>query len=95
MSGGHFDYKQHDIDDIADTIEAILRRKGCLNFTGQWGREDFYPRTIERFEIAIETLRRAAIMAHRIDWLLSGDDGEDTFAEIWDRDLDELQAKNK
>ena len=35
----------------------------------------------EKMKDAIKILRTAAIYAHRIDWLLSGDDGEESFLE--------------
>jgi hypothetical protein len=35
-------------------------------------------------------LRKAAVYAQRVDWLLSGDDGEETFLERLKKDLDKL-----
>ena len=44
---------------------------------------NYYPEyteeTIEEFRRAVEYLRVASIYAQRIDWFLSGDDGEDSF----------------
>ena len=48
----------------------------------EWGYSKgchYSAETIEQFKIAIEHLRKAQIYLHRIDWLISGDDGEDTF----------------
>ena len=41
-----------------------------------------------RFKIASHTLKKAATMAQRIDWLVSGDDGEDTFLKRWAKEVD-------
>jgi len=80
MSGGHFDYVQYRIDDAAGVIERQI----------DWSGEEYTAETLERFRIAAETLRRAAKMLHRVDWLLSDDDGEDTFCARWDKDLDNV-----
>jgi len=34
---------------------------------------------IEKFKEAVEALKKAYTYAHRIDWLLSGDDVEESF----------------
>ena len=85
MSGGHFDYLQYRIDDAANEIE----RKQT------WSGEDFTPETLEKFKQAAFTLRAAAIMLQRVDWFLSGDDGEDSFNKRWDEDLAAFAAAVK
>lgn len=42
---------------------------------------------IERFKEAVELLRKAQVYAHRIDWLLSGDDGEESFLKRLNEEL--------
>jgi hypothetical protein len=37
------------------------------------------PHTLESLRLCARTLREAAIRLHRADWLLSGDDGEDSY----------------
>lgn len=84
MSGGHFDYQQYKITYIADEIEEAIKNSS-----------DFYPygggglsnATLAKFEIAVNLLRDAAKMVHRIDWLLSGDDGEETFHKRWNEEI--------
>ena len=92
MSGGHFDYKQHHIEDIAADIENV--------FDSTWGFSDA---TLDELRHGVAILRRAAIYAQRIDWLLSGDDGEESFHRCLAEDLGEqtprvfdeaLQAEN-
>jgi hypothetical protein len=39
---------------------------------------------------AVNVLRVAQIYAHRIDWLFSGDDGEESFLKRLDEDLEKL-----
>lgn len=45
---------------------------------------------IERFKLAVKYLKIAEVYTHRIDWLLSGDDGEESFLERLDEDLEKL-----
>jgi hypothetical protein len=71
MSGGHFNYVNHRIDDIVFAIEQLIVEN------------NYSPETMEKFKEAAATLRRAHIMAHRIDWLVSGDDSEETFHQRW------------
>jgi hypothetical protein len=50
-----------------------------------------YPdEVIEKMKEGIEVLKRAQIYAHRIDWLLSGDDGEESFLRRLEEELNEL-----
>jgi MoxR-like ATPase len=45
---------------------------------------------IEKMKEAVNVLRVAQIYAHRIDWLFSGDDGEESFLKRLDEDLEKL-----
>ena len=45
---------------------------------------------IEEFKKGLDILRRAQVYAQRIDWLVSGDDGEETFHERLKEDLSKL-----
>jgi len=44
---------------------------------------------IKEFKIGVEKLKEAYIYAQRIDWLLSGDDGPESFLERLKEELDE------
>ena len=59
--------------------------------------EKFYPdyssKTIAIMKRAVYVLRMAYIYAQRIDWMLSGDDGEESLAERLAEELDELRKK--
>ena len=95
MSGGHFNYKQYEIDHIADEVEQLIidndsdelddwgDRKGC----------HFSEETIVEFKKGLEFLRQAAIYTQRIDWLVSGDDGEDSFHRRLKKDLERLNER--
>lgn len=85
MSGGYFDYDQNRIGSIADSVDQLIATNDCDEpdtFGDPIGRH-YRPETIAKFREAVTTLRKAAAMAQRIDWLVSGDDGEDAFHERW------------
>ena len=88
MSGGRFDYLQYRFTEIVDAIEQEIRDNNAEPRPKDWFEpNNFSEKTIEEFKKGIEYIKKAQIYAQRIDWLLSGDDGEDTFNE---RLLDDL-----
>ena len=85
MSGGHFDYAQYNCEMIADSIDDLIRNNNSVDEFGfSYG---FSEATLERFREAAHNLRRAGEMAQRVDWLVSGDDGEDSFHLRWDEEV--------
>jgi hypothetical protein len=76
MSGGYFDYEQVRIRDAADRLASVIETDD------QYSKE-----TLAEFGKALATLRAAAIYLQRIDWLVSGDDGEETFHQRLKEDL--------
>ena len=81
MSGGHFNYKQRAFLDIADDIDSQIFDNNSTE-KNEWGNpigNHYSPETITEFEKAVKALKLAYVYAQRIDWLLSGDDGEDSF----------------
>lgn len=141
MSGGHFDYHQYQIQEIADSIEKDIARalqpkpqkvhnygvvhisaedkifqstdlymKGTKDdelipilYTIHHAVFDHYPYDADVLELNEETIatmkeaylqiRKAYIYAQRVDWMMSGDDGEDDLQERLKVDLDELQKE--
>jgi hypothetical protein len=80
MSGGHFDYRQSHITDIADSIEEIIKGNDTPDEYGH--KTGYSEKTIAELKNAISILRKAFIYAHRVDWLRSSDDDEKTFHEM-------------
>lgn len=169
MSGGHFDYQQYHIEDIADSIEreieeatkpkpplvwredvtvfkkiddwhsvgiykgfktydeavAHFKKSKAYKFIREYEKnerriaefmegeetievretkyqeyedDEYYPEyteeTIQIFREAVKLLRKAAIYANRIDWLLSGDDGEESLKERLEKELKKLEEES-
>ena len=107
MSGGAFEYRQNQIDWIIEGIEEHLESMGkeredvddpmWIEYYSKHPEERTYPveseAVQERMRHAIKALKTAKIYAQRVDWYLSGDDGEENFLERLDKELDKLNAE--
>lgn len=85
-------------------IEQNGRPKTREELKGEgWREPDWYKRypedlnhykypdeVMEKFKEAVVILRKASIYAHRIDYLLSGDDGEESFLKRLQEELEQL-----
>lgn len=89
MSGGHFNYEQYRIDEIRKEVEELVINNNAIEDPNDWGSysRNYSPETIQKFKRAIKYLRLAYIHAQRIDWLVSGDDSEESFHSRLAEDL--------
>ena len=103
--GGHFEYYQSRIRDIYEQIQEELDIQGKEKPEDElryFDKEYFEKHPEERFDIVyrediqkifedgIEALKIAEIYAQRIDWFISGDDGEESLISRLKEDLDNL-----
>lgn len=86
MSGGKFNYKQYSIEYIIDEIEQIIRFNNAVDYY------QYSDNTIKEFKTGIEFLKTAAVYAQRIDWLVSGDDSEQSFHEHLKEELKRIYS---
>lgn len=109
MSGGAFDYSQYQIGRIAEEVKDVIVKnkvevpidridKWCVEEDGtipEWAKYYYNldDETIAKFKEGYRKLREAYIYAQRIDWLLSGDDGEKEFHKRLKQDLEELDTE--
>lgn len=98
MSGGHFDYKQYEITRIADEIEQLIeingkKRVGRLESWEEPYHYEYPPEIIQKFKEAALSLRVAQVYAQRVDWLVSGDDGEESFKRRLNEDLKDIEKR--
>jgi len=94
MSGGYFGYNQYRLEDIASEIDELIARNDSTELDG-FGQEigrHYPPDIIQKFDETRKTLRLAEAMAQRVDWLVSGDDGEDLFRSRWAEEVDPLRS---
>ena len=103
MSGGAFEYNQYKIRQILEVIQHELDKQGKEKDFSPWEKEYYEKYPEQRFEEiyredvqqifkdGIEALKKAEIYAQRIDWFLSGDDGEDSLVSRLKSDLENLK----
>ena len=85
MSTEYFGYQQHTINDIADIIQDVINNNESY--------DDFYytPKIINLLQDAIYSLRKGYVYVQRINLLVSGDDGEESFKVLLDKDLNKIK----
>lgn len=79
MSGGtlnHYDFRYR-IDEDIDRIEDLIEKNP----------DDYNVGTIAMLKCMHDTIAKANVYLRRIDWLLSGDDGEDDLPVRLEEDL--------
>ena len=90
MSGGHF--YNNNLSMNLEQLENELR----------WQGGAFDEKTQKALRECLKTIRKAQVCLHRVDYLFSGDDGEDNFIEVYlstsleeceRRDIKELYRK--
>jgi hypothetical protein len=93
MSGGFFNHSQYTLDQIATDIEDEIYYNDSeeVNEYNDKRGNGFSEDTIQEFKLAVWYLKQALVYTQRIDWLLSGDDGEQTFHERLKKDLEKLK----
>ena len=92
MSGGFFNHSQYTLDQSAADIEDEIYYNDSeeVNEYNDKRGNGFSEDTIQEFKLAVWYLKQAMVYTQRIDWLLSGDDGEETFHQRLKRDLEKL-----
>jgi len=92
-------------DDVEKLIEKNGREKTRDELKEEgWRNDDWYKKypedlchykypdeVIEKFKEGMKALRVASVYAQRIDWLISGDDGEESFLERLKEELEKIE----
>jgi len=86
MSGGHFNYEQFNISDAAEDLQAHINKIGVVDESGD--SYEYPDDVVEKFREGVVALRTAFVYLHRIDWLISGDDGDEAFLKRLEEDLE-------
>ena len=92
MSGGTFDYIQYRFEEIVDRIEEEIKDNTVKPeyWWSEWKGQVYSDETIAEFKKAIEIVKKAQVYVHCVDWLLAGDDGEESFHKRLSEDLAKL-----
>lgn len=92
MSGGHFDYQQYRITEMANDIQLLIDTNDSKekDYYGDPIGKGYSPEVVEKFQEAVKILRTAAVYVQRIDWLVCGDDGPNNFLLRLEKELENL-----
>ena len=108
MSGGHWDYLQYRLTDVAEDIDKLIKQNGQPKTDEElkedrWRDDEWYDKypedkfhykysdeVIEQFKVSSIMIKKTQIYMQRMDWLLSGDDGDESFLTRIDEDLKNL-----
>jgi len=91
MSGGHWNYADSQLRYAIDDIQHLIDNNDD-DTPNEWGQptgRHYPPEVLNRYREAITVMRLAEIYWHRIDWLESGDDGEDSFLDRLKKEIAE------
>jgi hypothetical protein len=82
MSGGHYDYAYGRVRDLADAIYSDVQ-KHSKTFIDDYGETvtAFPQAVLDAMRRCAAALEAAATAARDVEWLMSGDYGEDSFLE--------------
>ena len=81
MSGGSLDYFYSRFDEPLEKISKEIK----------WGKNKWSPEVLSEFKNALKYLKIAQVYSHDVEWLLSGDYGDDSFLESIKEELEELE----
>lgn len=97
MSGGRWDYQDYRIHDIADTFDDTIENNNVKPeyYWGEWNGQLYPDEVIDEFKKGYAILKLAEVYSHRADWLLSDDDGDESFIRRLKSDIDELAEIDK
>lgn len=87
MSGGHFDYGCFRISQFAEELQHEIDINSDLT-TDRFGDAvgyNFSEETMERMVKAHALIETAGKLAREIEWLYSGDSGEESFIKLVDK----------
>jgi hypothetical protein len=79
MSGGSFDYAYARMHDFADDLRCKLAQQGQV--VDGWEVGTWEPAIAAKLAEIAALVDHAAKLAKEVEWLYSGDTGEDTFME--------------
>ena len=80
MSGGHFDYKDMYLNEIAESLDELVKNNNIpddYNYCNNFSKE-----TLKEFQDVSKLLKELRKRISNIDLLVEGDNGEETFLKI-------------
>ena len=93
MSGGHFGYGCFRISQFADELEHEIEINNDVSqdHCGEPVGAGFEKGTVSRLVVAQQIIESAGKLAREVEWLYSGDHGEESFCELVDKILGDVK----
>ena len=93
------DYVRNSVKVVIDTYTGEVYEVRSYTYEeyepDEYGEIPYFPdyteETIKEFRKGVDVLKKAQVYAKRIDWLISGDDGEESFHKGLKKKLKELE----
>lgn len=94
MSGGAFEYQSNIISQFAEDLQYRLIQEKDDNEWFQPAEQMFSPETIKLLHDCQQIIKLAGDIAHDIEWLFSGDHGEESFIRLITKIANSPEAEN-
>lgn len=81
MSGGHYDYKCFEVSQFAEMVDMTIRERTEdreVDHGGYIEKRTALPKPLlDKMQVFVDVMRKCAEMAKDIEWMMSGDTGEE------------------
>ena len=96
MSGGHYDYKCFEVSQFAEMVAMTIKERSEdreIDHGGYIEQRTALPQPLrDKMQVFCDVLRKCGEMARDIEWMMSGDTGEESTMRDLHRGLVEIGA---
>jgi hypothetical protein len=96
MSGGHYDYKCFKVSQFAEMVAMTIKERSAdreVDHGGYIEQRTALPKPLlDKMQVFVDVMRKCAEMAKDIEWMMSGDTGEEGTLRDLHRGLVEIDA---
>jgi hypothetical protein len=82
MSGGHYDYKCFEVSQFAEMVAMTIKERSehrDVDHGGYIEHRTALPKPLlDKMQVFVNVMRKCAEMAKDIEWMMSGDTGEES-----------------
>jgi hypothetical protein len=97
MSGGHYNYKCFEVSQFADMVEMDIKTRSTsreVRHSPEYVETiDALPKALrDKMQVFVDVMRKCAEMAKDIEWMMSGDTGEEGTVDSLRKSLAEVET---
>lgn len=96
MSGGHYDYKCFEVSQFAEMVDMTIKERSEAREVDHGGyieKRTALPKPLlDKMQVFVDVMRKCAEMAKDIEWMMSGDTGEESTLRDLHAKLVEIDA---